>query len=347
MWPLLFLALAQAVTPELRQHVEAGMRARAAGDLAAAAREFQRVTELAPELAAAHVNLGSVYIQMQDYPRATEPLRRALRLNANLPGAHQMLGTALLSQGAAAEAIPHLEKAEELDLLGIALLEAGRPRDAVDRLEAALQRRPGDPDLLYYLSQAHGQLAKQLFDQLRAIPAAAARTEQMLAAAAAAAGQRDQAEKHFRAALAARAGLRGVHLAIGELFLANGDYARAEPEFRAETQLAPLSAVAAYQLGLSLLNLGKAKEALAELDRAERLQPGMPQTLLALGKAHVALGNNAGAEAAFRQLLRLEPDSTLAEAAHLQLAQIYRRLGRVAEADQEAKSLQNLRQRRR
>jgi hypothetical protein len=31
----------------------------------------------------------------------------------------------------------------------------------------AIAKRPGDPDLLYYLAQAHDRLAKQVFEQLR------------------------------------------------------------------------------------------------------------------------------------------------------------------------------------
>ncbi len=347
MLPLLLLAFAQVVTPELRQHVEAGLQARAAGDLPRAATEFQRVVELAPELPAAHVNLGSVYFQMKDYERATAPLRRALQLNPDLPGAHQMLGTALLAQGAANEAIPHFEKAHIDDLLGIALLEAGRARDAVDRLEAALLQRPGDPDLLFYLSHAYGQLSKDLFDRLRTQPGGETRVQQMLGEAALAAGQRDQAEKHLRSALAARTDLRGIHFALGELYLANGDYARAEPEFRAEARLAPLSAVAAYKFGLALLNLGKPAEAAKELGRADQLHPGMPETLLSLGKALVATGNPTGAEAAFQKLIETEPNSALAEAAHLQLSQLFRKLNRSADANRELKALQELRRSRR
>ena len=56
--PLLLLAFAQAPPPDLRQHVEAGLKARAAGDFDAAGRELQRVAQLAPDIAAAHVNLG-------------------------------------------------------------------------------------------------------------------------------------------------------------------------------------------------------------------------------------------------------------------------------------------------
>src|SRR5919204_3922788 len=110
--------LAFQVTPELRQHVEAGLKAKAAGDFDTAIREFRRVAELAPDLAAAHVNLGAVYLEKKDYADAIPSLRRALELNPDLPGAHGMLGTALLALGYAAESVSHLEKAGADDLLG-------------------------------------------------------------------------------------------------------------------------------------------------------------------------------------------------------------------------------------
>src|SRR5215831_9245654 len=199
------LLLALQITPELQRHIESGLRAKSAGDLDAAVQEFARVAELAPGLAAAHVNLGAVYLQKKDYAKAAVSLHQALELNPGLPGAHAMLGAALLAQGYAREAIPHLEKGQADDLLGVALLEADRARDAVDHLEAALGKRPGDPDLLYYLAQAHDRLAKQVFEQLRQSSPDSPRTHQALGEALAASGKTAEAEQHFRTALAARA----------------------------------------------------------------------------------------------------------------------------------------------
>jgi tetratricopeptide (TPR) repeat protein len=282
---------------------------------------------------------------MRDYEKAVPPLRRALELNPELTGSAQMLGTALLALGAPAEAIAPLEKARVKDLLGIALLEAGRVRDAVDQLEAALVERPDDPDLLYYLSQAHARLSKTLFDKLRANSAGMARADQMTGEALAAAGNRDEAEKRLRSALAARPGLRGVHLALGELAMASGDYAHAEAEFRAESGLAPRSAVAVYRLGVALANMGNTAEAARELERAYRLAPDMPETSLALGKALAATNQLQAAIEAFRRVLAAADASPLAEAAHLQLSQLYRQMGRAADADRELEALRQLRSR--
>ena len=343
---LLSVFLAFQVTPELRQHVDAGLKARAAGDFDTAVREFKRVAELAPDLAAAHVNLGAVYLDKKDYADAIPPLRKALELNPDLPGAHGMLGAALLAQGYASESIPHLEKAQADDLLGVALLESGRVRDAVDRLEVALQKRPDDADLLYYLSQAHGRLSKQLFDRLRESSPESARTQQMLGEALAAAGNRDAAGKRLRSALALRPDLRGAHFALGELCLESGDYENAEREFRAEAKMVPGSAAAAYKLGFVLLNRGQVRDAIAELERSNTLQPDMPETLLELGKAMAITGEVAGAEKMFRRVLEYERTSRLAETAHFQLAQIYRKLGRSADAGREMTLFQQLRAKR-
>jgi tetratricopeptide (TPR) repeat protein len=340
---VLSLWLAFQVTPELKHHVEAGLAAKRAGQFDIAIREFRRVVELAPGLAAAHVNLGAVYCDNKDYEKAIPPLRKALEIDQNLPGAHEMLGLALLAQGYAAESVPHLEKARSDALLGVAFLESGRVRDAVDKLESALQKQPGDADLLYYLGQAHAQLSKQVFEVLSKKNPDSPRTHQLLGEAAVAAGNREAAEKHLGAALELRSDLRGVHFALGELYVASGNYERAEQEFRQESRLNPGSAATAYKLGVVLMNRGDVQAAVTELKRADALQPGMPEALLELGKANAATGDLASAEKLLRQVLEQEDASTLAEAAHFHLSQIYRKLGRATDADREMKRFQEIR----
>ena len=338
---LAFLLL--QISPEAARHIDAGMKAKASGDLETAIREFRRVAELAPELAAAHVNLGAAYLGKGDYAGAIPALRRALDLDSSLAGAHGMLGTALLAQGYDCESITHLDKGGTDDLLGVALLECGRPREAVDRLEAALQKRPEDPDLLYYLARTHSELAKQSAEKLRLQSPDSARMQQLLGEAATAAGDRAKAVKHLRAAIAQRPDLRGVHLALGELLIQSGDYTNAEAELRVEAALSPGSAVTAWRLGIVLANLGRTQEAIVELKRADRLQPGMPETLLDLGKVLNGSGDARAAEPYLKSVVSMEGDSELAEAAHFQLAQVYRKLGRTADAERELKAFHEVR----
>lgn len=343
---MLSLLIAFQVSPELKQHVDAGLKAKSAGDLDMAIREFQKVAELAPNLAPAHVNLGAVYLAKRNYSSAIPALRRALELNPDLPGAHGMLGTALLAQGYDVESIPHLERSKSDDLLGVAFLETGQFRKAADHLETALQSRPNDPDLLYYLAQAYGQLSKQAADRLQADAGDSARAQQVLGDVMAASGNREAAEKHFRDALALRSELRGVHYAIGALWLESGDYEKAEKEFKAEVQLTPGSAAAAYKLGFVLLNQGQTLEAIAELKRADKLRPDMPETLLELGKALNANGDAKSAESHLLSVLKHEQEGPIAAAAHFQLSQVYRKLMRNSDADRELALFQKLREKR-
>lgn len=327
--------------PALLRHVNAGLAAKKAGDLAAAAREFGEVVRLAPDLPAAHVNLGAVYYEQKEYAKAIPPLRRALELNPKLPGAAAMLGASLLAAGYAREAIPHLRESGSEDLLAVALFDAEETVEAMERLESALARRPGDPDLLYYLSQAHNRLAKLAAERL--LETDSARAHQLRGEAYSAAGRRDLAEAEFLAALKQRPDLRGVHLALGELHFADGHYDAARVSFEREKSVAPGSAVARFRLGTVLLEQGKTAEARTELEEANRLRPDMPETLYALGKARALDGDAAEAEPVLRRVTEMVRSGPLAEGAWLQLWQVYQSMGKAEEAAQALREFQRVR----
>src|SRR2546423_1574214 len=78
----------------------------------------------------------------------------------------------------------------------------------------------------------------------------------------------------------------GIHLALGKLKLNAGNLDDAEKEFRAETALSPGDGEAAWRLGSVLLQKGRAREALIELERSGKLRPQMIETLFDLGKAY-------------------------------------------------------------
>ena len=167
--------------PEAIEHARAGVEAQKQGRLDAAIEEFRKVTQVAPDLPAAFVNLGAAYVQKRDYALAIPAFERALALNPDLIGAHQMLGTAFLAVGNAGQAIPHLEKVQERTALGFAQIGAGQLQPAVENLQAALAQHPNDPDLLYYLGRASGLLSKQSIDTLLAAYPDSARAHQALA----------------------------------------------------------------------------------------------------------------------------------------------------------------------
>jgi len=139
-----------------------------------------------------------------------------------------------------------------------------------------------------------------------------------------------------------RANLPEIHLELGQLYAATAQWPKAEKEFRAETRLQPGNAEAAYRLGEVLLEQGKVQEARAELERANRLLPDMPETLYAMGKAASLENDAAAAEKAWRRVIEMEKTGPLAAQAHFGLAALFRKQGKTAEADREMQEFQKL-----
>ncbi len=310
--------------------------------VAGSAAELQKAIAAEPNRADLHVKLAAVFEQKRDYARAIPELRRALELQPDLMEAHGLLGQALLAQGYSAEAIPHLERAQKLDLLGIALAEEHRAPQAVEKLVAALEAKPNDPDLLFYLGKASSQLVQAAFDRLLRSDPSSPRAHQLLAETYVGQQQIEAAEREYRKALDIRPDLRGVHLALGKLKLNAGNLDEAEKEFRAEATLRPGDGEAAWRLGSVLLQKGRAPEALAELERSDQLRPQMIETLFDLAKACGLVNKTAEAEKAWLAVIALDDTGELAASSHFQLSQLYRRQGNTAEAERHLKRFQQL-----
>jgi len=300
------------------------------------------VTELDPAFAAGFVSLGQACMEQRDYGAALVPLKHALELDPNLAAAHQLLGYALLAQGYASEAIPHLARVQELSALGIAQIETGQFTEAIPNLQTALQKRPNDPDLLYYLGRASGLLAKQSIDTLLATTPDSPRAHQSMGENYFVLRRMPEAEKEYREALRLRPDMPEVHLELGEVYASSFQWAKAELEFRAQAKLQPGNAEAAYRLGAALLEQGKVREARVELVRADRLMPEMPETLYTLGKAASLDGDTTAAEKAWIKLLSIEKQSPLAAQAHFGLSGLYRKQGKTAEAQHEMQQFESL-----
>jgi tetratricopeptide (TPR) repeat protein len=70
----------------------------------------------------------------------------------------------------------------------------------------------------------------------------------------------------------------------------------------------------------------------------------MPETLYSLGKAASLVGDDSAAEKAWTRVVEIEKESDLAAQAHFALASLYRKLGKMEDAEREMgkfKKLQN------
>lgn len=338
---LLWLAL-QTPSPEVAQHLQAGIAADKQRQFDTAIAEFRKVTELDPAFADGFISLGQAYMEKHDFAAALAPLKHAVEIAPDSKPAHQLLGYALLIEGYAGEAIPHLQRADEKTALGIAQIQAGQLAEAVGNLQVALAARPNDPDILYYLGRASGLLAKQSIDTLVTAYPDSARAHQAMGENYFVLRQMPQAEKEYADALRLQPDIPEVHLELGEVYAGAFQWDKAEEQFRAQSKMQPGNAEAVYRLGVALLEEGKVHEARAELERADKLMPDMPETLYSLGKAASLDGDSAAAEKEWTRLLSIEKESALAAQAHFGLAGIYRKQGKTSAAQHEMQEFQRL-----
>ena len=105
------------------------------------------------------------------------------------------------------------------------------------------------------------------------------------------AGQLDLAEAAFRDVLARGGDRAFVHHNLGIVHQQRNRHVEALAEFRAAARLDPSFGPARLLAGSSLLALGRAEEAVAELERAVRLLPGEKAAHLQLADACEQVGN--------------------------------------------------------
>jgi len=71
------------------------------------------------------------------------------------------------------------------------------------------------------------------------------------------------------------------------------------------------------------------------LERADKLQPEMPETLYSMGKAASLEGDARSAERAWTKVVEIEKGGELAAQAHFALAGMYRKQGKAEDAERE------------
>jgi Flp pilus assembly protein TadD/SAM-dependent methyltransferase len=127
--------------------------------------ELQRATELMPDDAEAHYNLGNALKSLGRLDDAVASYRRVIKFKPDLAQAHNNLGNALKDLGQPDDAVacyhralrfkPHYAEAHYN--LGNALKDLGRLKDAVASYHLALKSKPD-------FAEAHGNLAVALND---------------------------------------------------------------------------------------------------------------------------------------------------------------------------------------
>ncbi|MGA2864100.1 MAG: tetratricopeptide repeat protein [Verrucomicrobiota bacterium] len=154
-----------------------------------------------------------------------------------------------------------------------------------------------------------------------------AQVERLLPAASR--GGRAKAIEGYRQALALAPGDWVLQRNLGELLLKAGDVSGAEACCRQVTQLLPHYFMGYLELGLVLVQAGRAQEALTQFEAGLRVEPDSVPLLNGLALALISLGKSQAALGQYERALALKP---AAGETHLNLGTLLEASGRKEEA---------------
>jgi tetratricopeptide (TPR) repeat protein len=339
---LLFLFVGQTPQDSIRQHYEKAETQRIAGNLVAAEAEYaailgegyERLGEIyltlednnlaipvleaavtyQPKAAAPLVDLAIAYYGSQQYSKALMPARKALTIDSNNPGAHQMLGKTFFMLGDVDKSIAELEIATKLTpsdvdvayTLGIAYLRNRQTRSAQQLYESMIKDFGDRPQLHLLIGRAYRQ-----------------------------SGLLSEAAAEFKKAIALEPRFPRAHYYLGMTYLLDEGQSRmadALAEFQIEVAANPEEFFANYYLGVVYNFQRKWEPAMTFLEKACALQPTNPDPYFQLGQAYQELNKHEQAIEALKKSIALNPDlghnKGQVATAHHRLAQSLLKLGR-------------------
>ncbi|MGB6941398.1 MAG: tetratricopeptide repeat protein [Bryobacteraceae bacterium] len=215
------------------------------------------VTDVNPEDALAHVNLGNALLDIPGrVPDAASEYQKALRIYPNYADAHNNLGAILLHSGRTTEAVAEYRAAVRLDPdypdahsnLGSALSQIpGRLPEAAAELETAVRLDPENARRRAALGNVLLQMPGRMFQAIGQLETAVKLDP-------------DLTDARYTLAL----GLAQIPSRLPDAVI----------EFNAVLRTRPDDAAAHYQLGVALARMpGKLPEAIQQIQAAARLQP--------------------------------------------------------------------------
>lgn len=308
----------------------------------------ESVSPPAHDLAYAH-NLAAA----GDYKEALTTLQLIKARSPNTPGLNHELGIAYYHLGDLANAIEALRQAtadsgddhEAQQLLGMSYFQLGRPAEAIPLLEKIKEVMPaGSVDVAYvlglcYLQTKDYEKARRSLAAMYGVAPESAAAYLVTARMLFRQGFDSAAEDHARKAAALDPRLPLVHFLLGEIALFKARLSQAREELQQEIQLNPGYAPAYDRLADAYLREGELNKPEALLKRSILLDPNSTGPYVLLGKLQLKLKDYPQAAIYLERAERMDPGNFIT---HHFLAEVYRNMGRPADAERESKTAEQL-----
>ena len=322
--------------------------AEARGDFAGAAASYESLLRVAPRLAPAYNNLGSLYLRQREYKKAAAVLEKGLKIDPKMPSASALLGIALYELGDYAGAGRNLESALRANpkdnnaelFLANDLIKLGKFEQAAEHLRQLSQRQPENQEVLYLLGKVHMKLSEQALTKLNALDPNSVWAHEISGEVMESMKNYDGALLEYKKALEVAPLQAGTHYHLGNAYWSLNMWDAATEQFRAELANDPSNCMAQWKLGNIVLEQhGDPAAALAETQKALDACPDLMEARVDRARALIKLERPADAIKDLEAAVKADPRES---STHFLLAQAYRALGRTQEAQAEMKVFSQL-----
>jgi tetratricopeptide (TPR) repeat protein len=326
------------------------------GQFTEAEAAWRSVLKAHPADAEAYAHLGLLEARQEHYKEAVPLYRKALELNPSMPGLRMNLGLSQFKSGALKDAgdtftlllktePPSSPEAMRLTtLIGLARYGSGDYAVAVPYLKKATAQDP--QNLPFRLALAHSclwskqyQCVLDVYHEILTLNAESAEADMLAGEALDEMKDKTGAAEQFSAAVKADPKEPNVHFGLGYLLWGLLQLEEAAEEFKAELANNPEHAQALTYLADTNMKLNHPEGAIPLLEKAIRIDPGIPLAHIDLG---ILYGDAGRSEDALRELKIAEKLSPDDQNVHWRLARFYQAAGRKEEAKAEFEKTKSL-----
>ena len=310
------------------------------GRVADAEHYFRQATQLAPEMAETHLDLGLVLGREGKLEDAIAALRTAIRINPKLKSAHMFLGIFLYQANHQDEARTELQheidedpaNAEALTWLGIVELSTGHPERAVAPLDRAAELTPNDPNLLEYRGRAHNLVAQESYARMARIDPGSWHVHRVQAEIYADEGRHAEAIAEYQAAIKLESRNPDLFEGLGDEYRKTSQLDLAQQAYTQELKLSPQNLIAMYNLGSTDVERANYTEGVPLLQTMLRSYTNAPVAEYYLGRGLAAQGESLEAIAWLQKSVQTDKSGEVAKRSYYEMSRLYRKLHRPEDA---------------
>ncbi|HHT9154165.1 MAG TPA: tetratricopeptide repeat protein [Candidatus Hypogeohydataceae bacterium YC40] len=250
---------------------------------------YKRILRVLPKDADTRYRLGIAYYENKEYKDAIKQLREAAERAPSIPIIHNQLGLAYQAADEPKDAEEEFKKALALEPnffaarvnLGVIYYLQKRYSEAAEEFTEVLKYKPDDPDAHVGLGLAYARMEKieeamSQFKEAIRLDLKDSEAYKQLGIIYKLKGDKEEALANLKTAVSLNPNDAEANWHLAELYMEKGEVDAAIRSYSYVTDIMAGMVMAHYEKGVALTKKGANMEALAEFEKAEKINPKYP-----------------------------------------------------------------------